>query len=144
MVGAGPLADEVAATAPANVTVLGHVSDASLRWLYRESAGLVAASYEDFGLTPVEAAMFGRPTAALRLGGFLDTTVDGSTGVFFDEPDPRLIAAAVDRLCRDRLGPGGHHGPRPSVLDRAVPRAHGCAHRGGAKPAVAAGTGGWG
>jgi glycosyltransferase involved in cell wall biosynthesis len=80
------------------VTVLGQVSDANLRWLYASSTGLVAASYEDFGLTPVEAATFGKPTAALRWGGFLDTTVEGTTGVFFDEPLPRLIAEAVDRM----------------------------------------------
>ncbi len=85
--------------------MLGHVSDASLRWLYRESAGLVAASYEDFGLTPVEAAAFGRPTAALRFGGYLDTTVEGATGVFFDEPRPEAIATAVDRLCRGDWDP---------------------------------------
>ena len=98
VVGSGPQADQITASAPANVTVLGEVTDASLRWLYASSSGLVAASYEDFGLTPVEAASFGKPTAALRWGGFLDTTVDGSTGVFFDEPLPRLIAEAIDRL----------------------------------------------
>jgi glycosyltransferase involved in cell wall biosynthesis len=98
VVGSGPLAEQVLATAPANVTVLGTVSDAGLRWLYRSSIGLVAASYEDFGLTPVEAALFGKPTAALRWGGFLDTIVDGTTGVFFDEPEPELIARAVTRL----------------------------------------------
>ena len=95
VVGSGPLADQITATSPPNVTVLGRVSDANLRWLYASSSGLVAASYEDFGLTPVEAASFGRPTAALRWGGFLDTTVDGSTGVFFDEPSP-----ATHRRCR--------------------------------------------
>jgi glycosyltransferase involved in cell wall biosynthesis len=100
VVGAGPLAEAVAASAPPNVTLLGHVSDAELRWLYRESDGLVAASYEDFGLTPLEAAAFGRPTAALRFGGYLDTTVEGETGVFFDEPEPVRIADAVERLCR--------------------------------------------
>ena len=98
VVGSGPLSDQIASTSPPNVTVLGRVSDANLRWLYASSTGLVAASYEDFGLTPVEAASFGKPTAALRWGGFLDTTVDGSTGVFFDEPLPRLIADAVDRM----------------------------------------------
>ncbi|MGP0108022.1 MAG: glycosyltransferase [Acidimicrobiales bacterium] len=98
VVGTGPLAQQIAASAPANVTVLGRVDDAGLRWLYRSSIGLVAASYEDFGLTPVEAAGFGRPTAALRWGGFLDTIVEGSTGLFFDEPEPQLIAKAVDRL----------------------------------------------
>ncbi len=100
IVGTGPLTDQVAAAAPANVTVLGHVTDATLRWLYQSAAGLVAPSYEDFGLTPVEAAAFGRPTAALRFGGYLDTTVEEETGVFFDEPEPREIARAVERLCR--------------------------------------------
>jgi glycosyltransferase involved in cell wall biosynthesis len=98
VVGSGPLRDQIAAAAPANVRVLGRVDDATLRWLYRSCSGLVAASYEDFGLTPVEAATFGKPTAALRWGGFLDTTVDGVTGVFFDQPRAEAIAAAVDRL----------------------------------------------
>ncbi len=98
VVGSGPLADPIRASAPPNVTVLGRVDDATLRWLYRSSSGLVAASHEDFGLTPVEAASFGKPTAALRWGGFLDTTVEGTTGVFFDRPEPRLIAEAIEVL----------------------------------------------
>jgi glycosyltransferase involved in cell wall biosynthesis len=60
----------------------------------------VAASYEDFGLTPVEAAAFGRPTAALRWGGFLDTIVEGETGVYFDQPEPAAIVVAIDDLVR--------------------------------------------
>jgi len=100
VVGTGPLADELAAAAPANVTFLGRVGDDELRWLYGACIGLVTASYEDFGLTPVVAAAFGRPTAALRWGGFLDTIVEGETGVFFDEPAPGAIAAAIDELGR--------------------------------------------
>ncbi|MGH9080530.1 MAG: glycosyltransferase [Acidimicrobiales bacterium] len=98
VVGTGPLAASVSAGAPPNVSMAGQVSDAGLRWLYRSAAGLVAASYEDFGLTPVEAAAFGKPTAALRWGGFLDTTIEGTTGVFFDQPEPEVIAAGVERL----------------------------------------------
>ena len=98
VVGTGPQAGPISAAAPSNVTLLDHVGDARLRWLYASSTGLVAASYEDFGLTPVEAAGFGKPTAALRWGGFLDTIVEGSTGVFFDEPTPRLIADAIGAL----------------------------------------------
>ena len=98
VVGTGPQAEELTATAPANVTVLGRVGDGELRWLYGACLGLVAASYEDFGLTPIEAAAFGRPTAALRWGGFLDTIVEGVTGVFFDEPTPQAIATAIDEL----------------------------------------------
>jgi glycosyltransferase involved in cell wall biosynthesis len=98
VIGSGPLSDELIGSAPPNVTVLGRVEDDELRWLYASCLGLVAASYEDFGLTPVEAAAFARPTAALRWGGFLDTIVEGETGCFFDEPRPRLIADAVVRL----------------------------------------------
>ncbi len=98
VVGTGPLAEELAAAAPGNVTILGRVEDDELRWLYGAARGLVAASFEDFGLTPVEAAAFGKPTAALRWGGFLDTIVEGTTGVFFDEPEPGPIADAVRSL----------------------------------------------
>ncbi len=98
VVGAGPLRDRLVQTSPANVMLLGSVDDATLRWLYRSCSGLVAASYEDFGLTPVEAAGFGKPTAALRWGGYLDTIVEGQTGVFFDDPSPEAIAASLSRL----------------------------------------------
>jgi glycosyltransferase involved in cell wall biosynthesis len=78
-----------------NVTVLTDITDAELRWLYANCRGLVAAAHEDFGLAPLEAAAFGKPTAALRAGGFLDTVVSGETGVFFDTLDPAAVAAAV-------------------------------------------------
>ncbi len=107
VVGSGPRAGAVTAGAPPNVTVLGRVDDAGLRWLYGASAGLVAASYEDFGLTPVEAAAFGRPTAALRWGGYLDTVEEGATGVFFDAPAPGPIAEGVRRLLGGTW-PAGH------------------------------------
>jgi glycosyltransferase involved in cell wall biosynthesis len=106
VVGTGPMHDELVAAAPANVRILGRVTDGQLRWLYRAAAGLVAASYEDFGLTPVEAAAYGTPTAALRWGGFLDTIVEGRTGVFFDEPEPELIATAVRRLAAETWAAG--------------------------------------
>jgi glycosyltransferase involved in cell wall biosynthesis len=117
VVGSGPLGGPIRAAAPANVTVLGPVDDASLRWLYRSCAGLVAASHEDFGLTPVEAASFGKPTAALRWGGFLDTMVEGTTGVFIDRPEPRLIAEAVEQLTGNRWSPEAlrSHAERYSV-----------------------------
>jgi glycosyltransferase involved in cell wall biosynthesis len=96
--GSGPDEQRLRASARDNVSILGRVSDAELRWLYASCTGLVAASYEDFGLTPLEAAAFGKPSAVLRWGGFLDTVREGETGVFFDEPAPVAIRAAIDRL----------------------------------------------
>ncbi|MEV7973360.1 glycosyltransferase [Cellulomonas sp. NPDC089187] len=79
------------------VVLAGRVDDARLRWLYRHCAALVAASYEDYGLSPLEAAAFGRPSVVLRDGGYLDTVRDGVTGEFFDRPEAESIAAAIDR-----------------------------------------------
>lgn len=80
------------------VQLAGRVDDARLRWLYRNCAALVAASHEDYGLSPLEAAAFGRPSVVLRDGGYLDTVLDGVTGEFFDAPDPDLVAETADRV----------------------------------------------
>lgn len=81
-----------------NAQLFGRMDDARLRWLYANCAGVVGAAYEDFGLTPLEAAAFAKPVAVLRAGGYLDTVVDGVTGVFFDEPLPTAVAAAVQDM----------------------------------------------
>ncbi|MFI2753345.1 glycosyltransferase [Cellulomonas sp. P22] len=79
------------------VRLLGRIGDAELRWAYASCSALVAASYEDYGLSPLEAAAFGRPSVVLRAGGYLDTVVEHVTGELFDSPDPELAAQAVER-----------------------------------------------
>lgn len=100
VVGDGPGEAALRGSKPANVILLGRVGDDELRWLYANSRGLVAAAYEDFGLTPLEANVFGKPAVVLRWGGFLDTVVDGLNGIFFDEPTPQAIADAVRRAAK--------------------------------------------
>jgi glycosyltransferase involved in cell wall biosynthesis len=96
VVGSGPDAARVRAAAPANTALLELVADDELRWLYSHCSAVVAASYEDYGLTPLEAAAFGKPAVVLRAGGFLDTVIEGVTGVFFDRPAAELIRRAVE------------------------------------------------
>lgn len=100
VVGSGPERDRLVARSEQDprVHLLGRVSDAELRWLYGHSTALVAASYEDYGLTPLEAAVHGKPTVALRAGGYLDTLIDGVTGLFFPEPTSEAIARSLDQL----------------------------------------------
>lgn len=100
VVGDGPDRTRLEALAQraGSTTLLGRVGDDELRWLYENCSGLVAASYEDFGLSPLEAASFGKPTAALRDGGYLDTVIEGRTGVFFDEPARDAVRDAVERM----------------------------------------------
>ena len=97
VVGDGSQLADMRASAPFNVSFAGRVSDRQIRWLYANSQALISASYEDFGLTPVEAAMYGKPSLLLRWGGFLDTMQEGVTGLFFDRPTPAKINQAVRR-----------------------------------------------
>lgn len=96
VVGAGPQKPELQAIATPNVTFFEGLTDDEMASAYARCAALVAASHEDFGLTPLEAAVHGKPAVVLRWGGFLDTVVEGETGVFFDEPEPHQVAAALD------------------------------------------------
>lgn len=81
-----------------SIHLLDGVSEESLRWLYRHALGLVAASYEDFGLTPLEASSFGKPTAALHAGGYLDTISEGVNGLYFESADADSVASGVTQL----------------------------------------------
>lgn len=98
VVGGGPERARLEALAGPNVSMLGRVDDGELAWLYANCAAAVSASYEDFGLTPIEAAAYGKPSAVLRAGGFLDTVIEGATGAFFDRPTPEEVTLAIARL----------------------------------------------
>lgn len=95
IVGSGPLEEGLRTSLPDNVVLLTRMGDPEMRWLYDNATALVAPSYEDFGLTPIEAAAFGKPTLALKAGGYLDTVEEGVNGLFFTEPTAEAIRAAV-------------------------------------------------
>lgn len=98
VVGRGPDAERIAAAKTPNVLMLSDLTDGQMAWLYQHCRALVAASYEDYGLTPIEAGVWGRPSVVLRWGGFLDTVDEGITGIYFDEPTATSIAEALDRF----------------------------------------------
>lgn len=83
---------------PSNITELSGLSDAQLRWLYRNAAALVACSREDFGLTPVEAFGFGTPVGTTAQGGYLETCVDGLTGTWLDDRSPETLRRSLRSL----------------------------------------------
>lgn len=95
VIGDGPERERLEADLPPDVRMVRGLSDAQMRWAYAHCRAVVAPSIEDYGLTPLEGGAYGRPTLALRGGGYLDTVVEGVTGVFFTEPSPTAIASAV-------------------------------------------------
>jgi glycosyltransferase involved in cell wall biosynthesis len=105
LAGDGPTRAALERSAPANVRFLGRVSDRELDDLYARCRALVYPQLEDFGIIAVEAQAAGKPVIAFGQGGALDTVVPpgdsegrAPTGVFFTEPRPESLAAAVERF----------------------------------------------
>ncbi len=130
VVGDGPLArpvDAALATSADGSLRLEGIDDDELRWLYTNAEVLVAAAHEDLGLTPLEAAACGTPTVALRRGGYLDTVVDGATGIWIDEPTPAAIARAIGAATErtwDRVAIAAHGDSFGAERFRSAIRAH--------------------
>ena len=105
VVGRGPEAERLRAAKTDNVMMLSDLSNGALAWLYKTCNAIVAASYEDYGLTPLEAGVWGRPAIALRFGGFLDTIHEDVSGMYFEEPSPYAIYQALERFESMRFDP---------------------------------------
>jgi glycosyltransferase involved in cell wall biosynthesis len=83
------------------VEFLGHVTDAQLIRLYAGAKAFFAtAADEDFGMTPVEAMAAGTPVIAYRGGGYLESVVEGETGVFFDTLSVASLASAITKIAK--------------------------------------------
>jgi glycosyltransferase involved in cell wall biosynthesis len=83
--GDGPLRSEVEDLAKKykNVEYLGRVSDSRLKTLYKNCKCLIyPVESEDFGMVPLEAAGFGKPTIAFYSGGAKETVIEGVSGLF--------------------------------------------------------------
>jgi glycosyltransferase involved in cell wall biosynthesis len=74
---------------------LGYVTNEELSWLYESAEALIAVSNEDFGLTPVEAALYGCPTIAFKQEGYLDSVMDGISGKFIQPNDHEQLRLAL-------------------------------------------------
>jgi glycosyltransferase involved in cell wall biosynthesis len=95
VIGDGPERKELAKKAGPNVTFIPEADDETVREYYRHALAFIMPAHEDFGIAPVEAMACGKPVIAYRRGGALDTVVDGVTGCFFDEQEPRAVREAV-------------------------------------------------
>ena len=58
---------------------------------------LFAAEKEDWGIVPVEAGSYGKPTISVNEGGPTESIVDGETG-FLVEPTPEAFAQKMSFL----------------------------------------------
>ena len=95
VIGRGPEKERLEALAGPTVRIVSGVSDAQLRYAYRHCLALLAISYEDFGITPLEAGASGKAVIAYRAGGFLDTIQERKTGMFINQPTVEQLVEAL-------------------------------------------------
>lgn len=62
---------------------------------------VVPSRTESFGLVPLEAAASGTPVVASRVGGLVESVIDGETGILVDGRDPMDWAQAVGSILED-------------------------------------------
>ncbi len=93
------VANEIYRLAGDGVEVLGRISDDELFAVYAKARGFIAlARNEDFGMTVVEAMAAGTPVIAFNGGGFVETVVDGETGILIDDTDVATLEKAFKRF----------------------------------------------
>lgn len=84
VIGIGPDYEKLQVLAGPTVRLLGKVSDQEVVQELSKAEAFLFASFEDFGITPVEAMAAGLPVIAYGKGGALDY-VNKDTGILFPE-----------------------------------------------------------
>lgn len=100
VIGDGPDRQALEQLAGPTVTFMGRQPDEVVAEAASTCRALLFPGEEDFGITPLEVNAAGRPVVAWRGGGATETVRENETGVFFDEPTPDSLAAAIERLER--------------------------------------------
>lgn len=106
--GVGPQKKSLEAIAGSTIEFLGLISELEKqRLLSRAKAFIVTATDEDFGITPVEAMAHGCPVIAFRGGGYLESVVEGATGIFFDKPTVESLVVKLQDFKVTKFNPEG-------------------------------------
>ncbi len=92
-----------------NIAFLGWVSDKErVKLLQNAKALIVASEDEDFGITSIESQACGTPVIAPASGGFLETVINGKTGILYGGPGQvsvDVLAEALQKFNHDNFDP---------------------------------------
>jgi glycosyltransferase involved in cell wall biosynthesis len=105
VIGDGPDRENLEAMAGPTVKFLGYASDEQVQHHAARCRALLFPGEEDFGMAPLEVAAAGRPTIAYRAGGALETVVENSTGLFFDQQTPESLGDAIEAFEKQQWSP---------------------------------------
>ncbi len=81
------------------VEFLGKLPDEKLIAYFKGAkAFIVAQKDEDFGMTLVESMAAGTPVIAYKGGGYVESVVEGETGLFFEELNVNSLAKTIKKF----------------------------------------------
>lgn len=98
IIGTGPEHSRLVGMTGPTVHFKTDVSDAELPNELAAAEAFLFASYEDFGIAPVEAMATGTPVIAFKAGGALDYVIPGKTGEFFAEQTVDSLVKALENF----------------------------------------------
>ena len=104
VVGSGPDHAELSEAYP-EARFLGRAGDDELVGLYAHARAVIVPSFEEFGITAVEAQAAGRPVIAAAAGGALETVIDGQTGRLATLDDVDSFVTAIEGIDRLEFDP---------------------------------------
>lgn len=105
VIGKGPQLEELRRIAGSSVTIAGFVPDEEVARRLATAQGFIFASFEDFGITPVEAMAAGTPVIAYKAGGALEYVEPGVTGTFFERQTVDSLKQALESFDPTQFNP---------------------------------------
>jgi glycosyltransferase involved in cell wall biosynthesis len=98
IVGEGPDRKRLEKIAGDTIEFYGYRSSDELGDLYADATAVLFPGEEDFGLVPLESMACGTPVIAHRIGGALETIVEGKTGEFFDDATATSLQLVLQKF----------------------------------------------
>lgn len=98
VIGRGSELSKLKKMAGSTIEILPDVSDDEMPAQLASAEAFLFASYEDFGIAPVEAMAAGTPVIAYKAGGALDYVLPGQTGEFFDEQNVESLVSVLKKF----------------------------------------------
>jgi glycosyltransferase involved in cell wall biosynthesis len=105
IIGSGRDEERLRSLAGPTIRFMGRLSDEAVVHYLTHCRAFLFPGEEDFGITPVEAQVCGRPVIAYGAGGALASVIDGVTGTLFPEQTVESLVEALSTFDEQKFDP---------------------------------------